>query len=78
MLGALFPHNGEMAPVARHFNQFMGERYARIVDFIKLHYCLSKRREQFWIDNCDPPPGPTACATSSRCGAAAHRNAWIS
>ncbi len=54
MLGALFPHNGDMAPLARHFNQFMSERYARIVDFIKLHYCLSQRREQFWIDNCDP------------------------
>ncbi|MGW8391484.1 tryptophan halogenase family protein [Pseudoduganella sp. HUAS MS19] len=54
MLGALFPHNGEMAPLARHFNQFMRERYARIVDFIKLHYCLSQRREQFWIDNCAP------------------------
>jgi len=54
MLGALFPHNGEMAPLARHFNQFTGGRYARIVDFIKLHYCLSRRREQFWTDNCDP------------------------
>lgn len=54
MLGALFPHNGEMAPLARHFNQFMSERYARIVDFIKLHYCLSQRTEQFWVDNCDP------------------------
>jgi tryptophan halogenase len=43
-----------MAPLARHFNQFMGGRYARIVDFIKLHYCLSRRREQFWTDNCDP------------------------
>jgi tryptophan halogenase len=54
MLGALFPHNGDMAPLARHFNHFMSERYARIVDFIKLHYCLSRRSEPFWIDNCDP------------------------
>lgn len=54
MLGALFPHNGDMAPLARHFNQFMGERYARIVDFIKLHYCLSRRSEPFWCDNADP------------------------
>jgi len=38
MLGALFPHNGEMAPLARHFNHCMTERYARIVDFLKLHY----------------------------------------
>ncbi|WP_342117498.1 tryptophan halogenase family protein [Pseudoduganella sp. OTU4001] len=54
MLGALFPHNGEMAPLARHFNRFMSERYARIVDFIKLHYCLSQRSESFWTDNADP------------------------
>lgn len=54
MLGALFPHNGEMAPLARHFNDFMGQRYARIVDFLKLHYCLSQRSEAFWRDNADP------------------------
>jgi tryptophan 7-halogenase len=54
MLGALFPHNGEMAPLARHFNHFMSERYASIVDFIKLHYCLSQRPEPFWRDNCAP------------------------
>ena len=58
MIGALFPHNGEMAPVARHFNHFMRERYARIVDFIKLHYCLSRRMERFWIDNADPASMP--------------------
>jgi len=54
MLAALFPHNGDMAPLARHFNRFMAERYARIVDFIKLHYCLSQRGEQFWADNRAP------------------------
>jgi tryptophan halogenase len=29
-------------------------RYDRIIDFIKMHYCLSQRRDsQFWIDNTD-------------------------
>lgn len=30
----------------------MRERYARVVDFVKLHYCLSQRADaRFWIDN---------------------------
>jgi tryptophan halogenase len=33
----------------------MSARYARVVDFLKMHYCLSKRRDsKFWIDNADP------------------------
>jgi tryptophan halogenase len=32
----------------------MAARYDRIIDFIKMHYCLSQRRDsQFWIDNSD-------------------------
>jgi tryptophan halogenase len=52
LIGYLFPYNGDFAPVARHFNRFMHERYERIVDFIKLHYCLSQRTDSaFWTDN---------------------------
>jgi tryptophan halogenase len=30
-------------------------RYDRIIDFIKMHYCLSQRRDHaFWIDNAQP------------------------
>ncbi|MGF6494136.1 tryptophan halogenase [Luteibacter sp. 621] len=44
---------------ARHFNEMMVARYDRIIDFIKMHYCLSQRRDsQFWIDNCDPASIP--------------------
>jgi hypothetical protein len=33
----------------------MRRRYERALDFIKLHYCLSERRDSaFWIDNVDP------------------------
>jgi len=55
LIGQLFPFNGEMAPVARHFNAFMSARYARVVDFIKLHYGLTQRTDSaFWRDNADP------------------------
>ncbi|MDF4004066.1 tryptophan 7-halogenase [Luteibacter sp. PPL552] len=43
-----------MDGAARHFNEMMGARYERIIDFIKMHYCLSQRRDSaFWIDNRD-------------------------
>ena len=37
------------------FNQQLTMRMQRTVEFIKLHYCISERRDsQYWIDNCDP------------------------
>jgi len=55
LIAHLFPYDGQMAPVARHFNQFMRQRYERIVEFIKLHYGLSQREDSaFWRDNRDP------------------------
>jgi len=43
-----------MESAARHFNEMMVARYDRIIDFIKMHYCLSQRRDSpFWIDNAD-------------------------
>lgn len=54
LIAHLFPADGDMVPVSRTFNAMMAARYARIFDFIKLHYCLSTRRDhQFWIDNVD-------------------------
>jgi tryptophan halogenase len=59
LVGFLFPHGGELEPTAQLFNQLMRERYARIVDFIKLHYCLTRRTDsQFWRDNADPASIP--------------------
>ena len=30
-------------------------RYERVIDFIKLHYCLTQRTDSaFWTDNADP------------------------
>jgi tryptophan halogenase len=51
LIGYLFPFNGQCEPVAATFNHLMRERYARVVDFLKLHYCLSQRPEPFWADN---------------------------
>ncbi len=52
LLSYLFPYNGEFAPVAKTFNHLMAQRYERIVEFIKLHYCLSQRTDSaFWRDN---------------------------
>lgn len=54
-LAALFPWAGPLETAARQFNQKMVRRYDNVADFIKLHYCLSQRRDSdFWIDNCDP------------------------
>ncbi|MEA3179529.1 MAG: tryptophan 7-halogenase [Gammaproteobacteria bacterium] len=36
---------------ARIFNDTFRYRWERIVDFLKLHYVLSKRSEPFWVDN---------------------------
>jgi tryptophan halogenase len=38
--------------VARRFNDFFTYRWERVIDFLKLHYVLSKRQDSdFWRDN---------------------------
>ncbi|MDY0957118.1 tryptophan halogenase family protein [Sphingomonas sp. CFBP8993] len=54
MLAELFPHHGPVAAPAARFNMLMTARYQTIVDFLKLHYCLSRRDEPFWRDNSEP------------------------
>lgn len=55
LVAFLFPADGHMEPVAKHFNRFMRQRYERIVDFVKLHYGLSQRTDHaFWRDNTEP------------------------
>ena len=51
MIAELFPHRGPVAAPAARFNALMTARYAAIADFLKLHYCLSRRPEPFWRDN---------------------------
>ena len=59
LIGYLFPFNGDTAPVARVFNDLMRQRYQRIFDFVKMHYCLTQRADtRFWTDNTDPRSVP--------------------
>lgn len=60
MLTHLFPgDHDDMERTARHFNDMMVARYERIIDFIKMHYCLSQRHDSaFWLDNSNPASIP--------------------
>jgi tryptophan halogenase len=58
MLAELFPHNGPIDAGAARFNALMTQRYENIVNFLKLHYCLTQRTEPFWRDNADPASTP--------------------
>ena len=53
MIAEMFPHNGPIDAPARRFNQLMAARYENIVNFLKLHYCVSRRDEPFWRDNAE-------------------------
>jgi len=45
--------------VARRFNDVTSYRWGRIIDFLKLHYVLTKRTDSaFWTDNLDPATVP--------------------
>lgn len=53
MISEELPANrGVMDIAARRFNDRFQYRWDRIIDFLKLHYCLSKRSDtQYWRDN---------------------------
>lgn len=58
MIAELLPRSGPVDLAAGRFNELMAARYDRIVSFLKLHYCLSRRPEPFWRDNADPATVP--------------------
>jgi tryptophan halogenase len=48
-----------MEIIARRFNEVTGYRWGRIIDFLKLHYVLTKLTDTaFWTDNVDPATVP--------------------
>ncbi len=53
MISEELPANREvMDVVARRYNDLFRYRWDRIIDFLKLHYVLSKRTDSdFWVDN---------------------------
>ena len=64
MLAAQFPRTREqMSYVEEKFNQHFTMRMERTVEFIKLHYCISQRRDSdYWIDNGDAKSIPSHLA----------------
>jgi len=60
MIAELFPHSGPIDAPAARFNDLMIRRYDNIINFLKLHYCLSRRSEPFWRENTDPSSIPDA------------------
>ena len=63
LIANLFPWAGDYETSARQFNENMRRRYERALDFIKLHYCLSTRRDSdFWIENVAPASIPESLA----------------
>lgn len=44
-----FPFGEITEPLSKRFNEIMGGRYGEILDFINMHYCLTKRIDtEFW------------------------------
>ena len=62
MIAEMLPHSGPMHAPARRFNELMTARFENIINFLKLHYCLSQRPEPFWRDNADPATIPERLA----------------
>jgi tryptophan halogenase len=51
MIADYFPWSGDFEAPSRRFNDLMRNRCTNIVNFLKMHYCLSRRTENFWRDN---------------------------
>lgn len=59
ILSNLFPWENNYEVCAEQFNGIMTRRYAHVVDFIKMHYCLTQRSDtDFWCDNVRPETIP--------------------
>jgi tryptophan halogenase len=59
LISEQMPANREvMDIIAKRFDDVTHYRWGRIIDFLKLHYVLTKRPEKFWQDNTDPATVP--------------------
>lgn len=59
MLNEEFPQNRQhMAIVAKRFNKRFRYRWARVIDFVKLHYVLSDRSDPYWLAQRAPETIP--------------------
>jgi len=58
-----FPRRpGTMGMLAERFNDLFRYRWDRIVEFLKLHYVLSRRPEPYWLAQRDPASIPARLA----------------
>jgi hypothetical protein len=58
-----YPHSRDALPqLAARFNTLFRYRWDRIVDFLKLHYALSRREEPYWLAQRDPATIPASLA----------------
>lgn len=59
LLKDFIPRYSAGLPVQTRYNELMSHHYENIVDFLKMHYCLSGRTDsQFWLDNKKPESIP--------------------
>jgi 2-polyprenyl-6-methoxyphenol hydroxylase-like FAD-dependent oxidoreductase len=62
-----FPASVEVLPVhAARFNELFRTRWDRVVEFLKLHYVLSRRTEAYWQAQRDPATIPPRLADLMR------------
>ncbi len=60
-LADLIPRHLAGAPAAVRYNEIMANHYETIVDFLKLHYAISARRDTlFWVENTDRSSWPAS------------------
>ena len=58
-----FPASADVMPIqARRFNRLFRYRWERIVEFLKLHYAISRRDEPYWRAHRDPVSIPDRLA----------------
>lgn len=76
MIGEELPATrDEMDVVARRYNEKFRYRWDRIVDFLKLHYVLSRRRDgDYWADNRSSTSAPESLGDMLRVWK--HRVPW--
>jgi tryptophan halogenase len=44
-----FPFGEQMQPLADRFNRILANRYEEVLDFVNMHYCLTRRSDtEFW------------------------------
>ncbi len=55
MLAEHFPLGDELEPLAYRYNRIVTNRFFEILDFVNLHYCLSRREDsEFWREARQP------------------------